>query len=231
MHPAVILVTALLGALIFLSFARRKSIAGARQGLTLGLLVLGVIIVVALGVRYHWGIGLLAALPLLFRVWRQIQAMSGRYSPSAGQTSTVETQYIRMVIDHDSGEMTGTVLKGDYAGAAIETLDLEALLTVLASCRVGDAQGARVLETFIEHKFPGEFEAHEDGEGHSQDRDSGAPLSRRQALDVLGLEEGASEDEIVEAHRRLMQKLHPDRGGSSFLAAQINRAKDTLLRR
>ena len=77
----------------------------------------------------------------------------------------------------------------------------------------------------------GEFEAHEDGEGHSQDSDSGAPLSRRQALNVLGLEEGASEDEIVEAHRRLMQKLHPDRGGSSFLAAQINRAKDTLLRR
>ncbi len=54
-------------------------------------------------------------------------------------------------------------------------------------------------------------------------------LSREEALAVLGLNEGASRDEIIDAHRKLMQKMHPDRGGSDWLAARINAAKETLL--
>lgn len=59
---------------------------------------------------------------------------------------------------------------------------------------------------------------------------SSAVMTPAQALDILGLEEGASEQDVVEAHRKLMQKCHPDRGGSDFLAAQLNQAKDTLLK-
>ena len=54
-------------------------------------------------------------------------------------------------------------------------------------------------------------------------------MSREEALAILGLREGASKDEILAAHKRMMQKLHPDRGGSDHLAAQINQAKETLL--
>ena len=54
-------------------------------------------------------------------------------------------------------------------------------------------------------------------------------MDRHTALEILGLEEGASKDEIVQAHRRLMQKMHPDRGGSDFLAKKINAARDFLL--
>jgi DnaJ family protein C protein 19 len=56
-------------------------------------------------------------------------------------------------------------------------------------------------------------------------------MSRSEALKVLGLEEGATQEQIRAAHRRLIQQIHPDKGGTDYLAAKINEAKDVLLRR
>ena len=55
-------------------------------------------------------------------------------------------------------------------------------------------------------------------------------MNRQNALRLLGLQDGASKEEIIEAHKRLMQKGHPDKGGSEELATQINHAKELLLK-
>ena len=56
-----------------------------------------------------------------------------------------------------------------------------------------------------------------------------ASMSREEAYEVLGLTPGASREQVMDAHKRLIQKMHPDRGGSNYLAAKLNQARETLL--
>ena len=86
-----------------------------------------------------------------------------------------------------------------------------------------------LLETYLDRRFAGWREA---DEGQAQaGRGGGGAMSRREAYETLGLEEGASAEEIIRAHRTLMKKLHPDHGGSTGLAARVNQAKDVLMQR
>ena len=116
-----------------------------------------------------------------------------------------------MVVDHASGEMTGEVLQGRYAGRAIEELDLEALLAVRRECTRADPQGAKVVETYLDRHHPG-WDGGESDSGATSDRarpEATGEMGAKEALEVLGLSSEATDDEIVEAHRRLMQKVHP----------------------
>ncbi|WP_300300818.1 DnaJ domain-containing protein [Ferrovibrio sp.] len=157
----------------------------------------------------------------------------GGDAAGSGQQSQVETAWLRMQLDHATGRMHGEVLQGRFAGRMLASLSFEDLILLLRDCRAADNQGAALLEAYLDRSIgedwrekaargdPGEAA---DGAGHG-----GGALTREQALDILGLQPGATPADIRAAHRRLMKKFHPDQGGSTYLAAQINRAKDLLL--
>ena len=177
---------------------------------------------------------LLPLLPLLLlmllrsrALWRRLKAAAG---PTPGQASEIATRFLKMTLDHDSGVMSGEVLDGRYAGRRLEQLDLAELVELWHECRAEDAQSAAVLEAYLDRT---QGEAWREAAGAAPGGDGatagGGRMTRDEAYGILGLEPGASEAEIREAHRRLMQKVHPDLGGSNYLAAKINEATDLLL--
>src|ERR1700719_4211141 len=146
-------------------------------------------------------------MPLLIRV----RSLLDRYRPpAAGQTSTVATAFLRMTLDHDTGSMEGTILRG---------------------CGAEDEEGARLLEAYLDRVQPQWREelAGERTGGGAGARSTSGDMSVDEAYAILGLSAGADAEAIKEAHRRLMVKLHPDHGGSDYLATKINRARDVLL--
>jgi DnaJ-like protein len=151
---------------------------------------------------------------------------------AGGRSSEVETDTLRMQLDHRTGELDGEIRRGRFAGRPLASLGLSDLLELLAECQREDPRSVPLLETYLDRRAPdwrGEAAA---GAGAEQSAAPGAQpgMDEATAWRVLGLTPGASVDDIKAAHRRLMTKLHPDHGGSSYLAAQLNQAKDFLLR-
>ena len=169
-------------------------------------------------------------LPLLLRGMRGASAAGQSGTPSPGKQSEVETDYLRMMLDHDSGEMDGIVLRGKYQGRELRELSQADLLDLLDVCNTHDEQSARLIESYIDRIFGEDWRAGESADqGRRKARSSAAQMSRDEAFEVLGLASNSSDAEIREAHRNLQLKNHPDQGGSDYLAAKINQAKEVLL--
>ena len=139
--------------------------------------------------------------------WRRRQAAT---APPPGQASEVETDYLRMRLDHDSGTMSGTVRRGPFQGRHLSELSRDELVALWRECRAEDPQGASLLEAYLDRVMAGWREAG-DFQG-AAGRPPGDAMSREEAYAVLGLAAGASEAEIREAYHRLMMKIHPDQG-------------------
>jgi DnaJ domain len=171
-----------------------------------------------------WGVGRFPFMPS----WMRPGA-----ARTPGGVSRVRSATIEMELDHDTGDLDGTVLSGPLAGRRLGTLDEAALRALAAACRLSDPDGLRLLEAYLDRRFPGRREHAErdadPGEG-ARPQQPGA-MTEEEAYQVLGLQPGAGVDEIRAAHRSLMKKLHPDQGGSTYLAARVNQAKDILLSR
>lgn len=167
----------------------------------------------------------------LWTVIRAIRRHRGGADPLQGGPARdpveIRTDLLQMRLDRATGEVDGAVRQGRFAGSELGDLGLGELLELLAEAGRTDPQSSSLLEAYLDRRFPDWREAAKEGPAAA----GGAGMDEQQALDILGLEKGAGADAIKEAHRRLMTKVHPDSGGSNFLAAQINRAKDLLLER
>lgn len=175
---------------------------------------------------------LLAVLaPLLLR-WLQLPSPSstttGQASPNQ---SAVTTRFLVMTLDHASGVMTGTVREGRFVGRSLQDLTRPELLELWRECQP-DPQSTAVLEAYLDrHVDAGWREQADTGRKDRTQATANDHMDRAEAYRVLGLQPSAGRDEIQAAYRRLIQRVHPDQGGSSDLAARINQARDVLLRR
>jgi hypothetical protein len=133
-----------------------------------------------------------------------------------------------MMLDHDSGALSGTIVAGPDAGRSLDDFDLPALAAMMPRF---DAESCALLEGYLDRRFPA-WRQHAQGDAAAGERraTSSGKMTDEEAYQILGLQPGASRDDIGRAHRALMKKLHPDQGGSTYLAARVNEAKDTLLR-
>lgn len=238
---ALILLVAIAGLYLtfrwFLTQPRRTQLQAAAVTVGLALIVL-----VATG-RLNWVFALFGAmlpflrrllplvsyLPTFQRVYKHFKSAQSTAGQRAGQQSKVEARFVSMTLDHDTGEMNGSVLEGRFAGQDLKELSLDQLVELLAECAREDEESAALLRAYLDRVHGDEWQEREQPEAGNQARGFAAEMTRHEAYEILGLDEGASEEQIREAHRRLMQRVHPDRGGSTFLASRINQAKRLLL--
>jgi hypothetical protein len=202
-----------------------------------GLLVLLVVGLAAAG-RLNW---IVAALAALIPFVRQLVGLgrlvpwlkslfarnpshpnTGSNSASGAASTTTESPFFRMTLHHASGHMDGEIKQGRHQHRFLSELSLVELVGLFGDVQDYDSQ--RLLESYLDHHYP-EWRRNRPNETTAQQ----TGMSRREALEALGLTDGAAREDIVAAHRRLIQRLHPDRGGSTYLAALLNQAKDVLI--
>jgi len=181
--------------------------------------------------RVALGLPLAFIAAALLRRWalpRLGPKMSQRPGASHGNTSNVATDYLKLELDHDTGAMRGEILQGAFKGHQFTDLKQEQIIELLAECQRHDGQSAQILEAYLDRSYGPEWRHQAESNNEWRQANAG-PMTKEEAREILNLGTNPSPSEIREAHKRLMLKLHPDKGGSSYLAAKINQAKDILL--
>lgn len=221
---ALLLVMGLLRGFANAPVARVKSALAWTAG-ALGAALLLALLLSGRGFQAIWTLAFFGPLLLQgWRSWRTARSFSRAGRAGPGQESRVETATLEMVLHHTTGQMTGTVRRGRFAGADLGSLDLAALRELLADCATEDLQSVPLLEAWLDRSHPDWRDA-----ADAPPAAGPGAITRSEALAILGLSEGASREDIRAAHRRLMRAAHPDHGGSAWLAARLNAARDLLL--
>ena len=242
MFPAFILGVALLaGALLagrWYATADTKTLLTVLKWVLIGTVVSAVLFFIISG-RLAWALAALPALlPWFFRLravaraaktFARMRQSNGAGAAGASGSSDLETQYLRMRLDHETGLLSGEVINGPYKGHHLDDMGIADLINLWQQCDRDDPESGRVVATYLDRVHP-DWRKGGAGSSESEGRaGSSGIMDRAQALQVLGLTEGATASNVKDAHRRLIAGMHPDHGGSDFLAAQINQAKDVLL--
>ena len=176
-----------------------------------------------------FGAGLLGWTPLANAGFGNIGSLfGGGAARSSGQASRVRSQFLDMRLDHNSGQLSGQIVAGPHAGRGLDEFDLASLLAMVPAF---DAESVALLESYLDRRFPAwRQHAQADATGRQNRATPSGKMTTEEAYQILGLQAGAGRNDISRAHKSLMKKLHPDQGGSTYLAARVNEAKDTLLR-
>ncbi len=164
-------------------------------------------------------------------LWRRMRGVGriGSGSATPNQRSNVRSAALEMELDHDTGAMNGLVLVGIHEGKELDLMERDELFELRAEIS-DDGESLALLDAYLDRRLSGWREdAHADACAGQGSPPSSGPMGEKEAYEVLGLTAGASVEDIRKAHRRLMKTAHPDSGGSTFLAAKINEAKDVLL--
>ena len=239
MIPALIFILALI---IGIYFIAKWWVQADPKQLILALRWAGILLAAILAIaiflsgRWHWLPGLFFFLLPWFLRARTFQTMrKNARGPTAGQSSHISTKYLNMTLDHDSGEMTGQIVNGMFSGKNVSDLDLPKLIDFWRECAEDDEQSRVVLENYLDRDFPNWRELAGIGPRHEQSYTSsdspwaGASMSLSEAREILNINDNASESDIEKAYRKAMKRAHPDQGGSDWMAAKVNQAKDILL--
>jgi hypothetical protein len=230
MPVQVLLAAAVLFGVYFLVRRLRRSTWTAGPGLRLVIAIGVALLILLVAVRGGGGavaLPLLALLaPLLLR-WLNAPALPSSASPPSGRSS-VATRFLEMTLDHTTGAMSGQIRDGHFAGRSLPDLDTQDLQDLWRECQI-DPQSVAVLEAYLDRHGDPDWRDQWRTAGPESSPGAGERIDRHEAYQVLGLRPDASREEIRIAHRRLIQRVHPDHGGSSYLAARINQARDVLL--
>lgn len=226
-----LLVAFLVGARWFVS-ADPKTLVKSLKWVAIVIVAIAVLLLVLTGriITMIW------ALPVLFPILMRLRHAARTAKNHArmhgvggkGASSTVSSAFLEMSLDHESGEMDGHVTLGSHQGRRLSDLTLPELQTLYGDYAARDSESARLLAAFLDRYHPDWRDGNDHGTTEPPPRGNSG-MSRDEALRILGLEAGADTAEIKAAHHRLIAGLHPDKGGSAYLAAKINQARDTLL--
>ena len=174
--------------------------------------------------------------PLILRFYPQIRELLHKFgidAPAGPGSSRVKTATLDATFDPLSGSVDGTITSGRFEAQKLSAMPLEDIRAYYKTCAEHDPQALRLIEAFVLREFPeqkntGDWNA---SQKYQQQGPAGADkaMSVAEAREILGVTDKASKQEITYAHRKLMARLHPDKGGSTFLATRVNLAKDTLI--
>lgn len=183
---------------------------------------------ILLAMRGRWDIGIVL---VSLGGWLLGMKLPAMFDPiGRARRSEIRTAALHLSIDLGTGETEAKVLVGSFAGRMVSALSSEELIGLARELARVDLPGLNLLMQDLDRRAPG-WRQHVQFDAAAGERApaSGSEMREEEAYQILGLQAGASEEAIRNAHRALIGRIHPDRGGSTHLAALVNRAKDVAM--
>jgi len=235
----IILAVAVAGYLLYKLYFKQLLEQGKSGKMQIGLILMGLVLIVMVAMAKApaffalIGAAMTQAMrfaPLMIKYAPWLAKSMGINLPNIGG-STIRTKSLLVSMDSKTGSITGTVLSGEHNGKLLSELEDEQLLQFYAQCRSSDPEAVQLLETYIVRERKHLSGGHQEGSSSSASSPIDHEMSIREACDILGVKSDATKEAVQQAYRLLMKQLHPDRGGSNYLAAKVNAAKDILLKK